>query len=421
MEIYWPFDLARITEWCGTDRGGGVKHMGTDFGVPQGTPLKATISGRITRHNNDGLGAYVLDIVRSDGLLVRNAHLSRMDVNTGDQVTAGQVIGLTGGARGAAGSGNSTGPHLHWELRWDRLWQKGSWVDPRTMGVVQFGAAPAAPVAGRGDHIAAEGNDWTYWVPSTNDQRTVQQGLAIAGYPVTLDGNLASDESVRAIKLLCGKFGFFDLRFHDGVMNKNLCHGILLMAQAHGGYGGRMDWQIDGHVWAAFDSAIRATAPAPVVVPVPVVPPVVVPPVVEPEPVVVPEIPIVEVEIPIVDLPIVEVAEETPEEVDVPPTAVGIPRAYTPIGDTSAVFANLPTEGTITMKTGIIGAVTSLPFWNDLLTRAFNTFVQVAIAGVGVGAVGVLDLDYMGIINLAAGGALLSVLQSFGRATTPKS
>jgi hypothetical protein len=73
------------------------------------------------------------------------------------------------------------------------------------------------------------------------------------------------------------------------------------------------------------------------------------------------------------------------------------------------------------MKTGIIGAVTSLPFWNDLLTRAFNTFVQVAIAGVGVGAVGVLDLDYMGIINLAAGGALLSVLQSFGRATTPKS
>jgi murein DD-endopeptidase MepM/ murein hydrolase activator NlpD len=393
MEIYWPFDLARITEWCGTDRGGGVKHMGTDFGVPQGTPLRATISGRITRHNNDGLGAYVLDIVRSDGLLVRNAHLSRMDVNTGDQVVAGQVIGLTGGARGAAGSGNSTGPHLHWELRWDRLWQKGSWVDPRTMGVVQFGAAPAAPVAGRGDHIAAEGNDWTYWVPSTNDQRTVQQGLAIAGYPVTLDGNLASDESVRAIKLLCGKFGFFDLRFHDGVMNKNLCHGILLMAQAHGGYDGRMDWQIDGHVWAAFDSAIRATAPAPVVVPVPVVPPVVAPPVVEPEP-----------------EPVVE-----PEPVIVPA------KTFAPIGDTSAVFANLPTEGTITMKTGLFGAVASTTFWNDLLTRAVNTGLQVTIAAVGVGAVGVLDLDYASILNLAAGGALVSVLTSFVRATTPKS
>jgi hypothetical protein len=176
---------------------------------------------------------------------------------------------------------------------------------------------------------------------------------------------------------------------------------------------------ISGHFfWSgAFTSASVDGLPGLTPVSTPPIVPVVVP-VVETvtEPVVEPVI-----EIPIVDLPIVEVVEETPEEVDVPPTAVGIPRAYTPIGDTSAVFANLPNEGTITMKTGIIGAVTSLPFWNDLLTRAFNTFVQVAIAGVGVGAVGVLDLDYMGIINLAAGGALLSVLQSFGRATTPKS
>jgi hypothetical protein len=125
------------------------------------------------------------------------------------------------------------------------------------------GAATPAPLSSLGDHIAAEGRDWTYWVPSTQDQATVQAGLTIAGYPVAVDGNLTSDESVRAIKLLCGKFGFFDLRFHDGVMNKNLCHCILLMAQAHGGYTGRMDFQIDGHVWAAFDGAIRATAPKP--------------------------------------------------------------------------------------------------------------------------------------------------------------
>jgi hypothetical protein len=129
--IVWPFPTSRVTEWAGTVRPGGVVHMGTDFGVPQGTPLKATVSGVITRHNNDGLGAYVLDIMRDDGLLVRNAHLSRMDVNTGDRVTVGQVIGLTGGAVGTKGAGSSTGPHLHWELRWDRLWQGGSWVDPR--------------------------------------------------------------------------------------------------------------------------------------------------------------------------------------------------------------------------------------------------------------------------------------------------
>jgi hypothetical protein len=136
--LFWPFDLSTVTEWPGTVRAGGVVHMGTDFGIPQGTPLRATITGRIVRINNDGLGAYVLDIIRADGLCVRNAHLSRMDVNTGDQVTAGQVIGLTGGGRGTAGAGYSTGPHLHWELRWDRLWENGSWVDPRTVTVGSF-------------------------------------------------------------------------------------------------------------------------------------------------------------------------------------------------------------------------------------------------------------------------------------------
>jgi murein DD-endopeptidase MepM/ murein hydrolase activator NlpD len=137
-DLFWPFDLSTVTEWAGTVRAGGVVHMGTDFGIPQGTPLRATISGRIVRINNDGLGAYVLDIIRADGLCVRNAHLSRMDVNTGDQVVAGQVIGLTGGGRGTAGAGYSTGPHLHWELRWDRLWQRGAWVDPRTVTVSNF-------------------------------------------------------------------------------------------------------------------------------------------------------------------------------------------------------------------------------------------------------------------------------------------
>ena len=130
-EIYWPFPTSKVSEWPGPRS--GSYHTGTDFAVPQGTPLRATVTGTIVRHNNDGLGAYVLDIIRDDGLLVRNGHLSRMDVVTGQRVTAGQVIGLTGGARGTAGAGNSFGPHLHWELRWDREWNGGKWVDPRNL------------------------------------------------------------------------------------------------------------------------------------------------------------------------------------------------------------------------------------------------------------------------------------------------
>jgi hypothetical protein len=192
-------------------------------------------------------------------------------------------------------------------------------------------APAAAPVSSQGDRIAAEGSDWTYWVPASGDQVSVQTGLGVAGYPVTLDGNLASDESVRAIKLLTGKFGFFDLRYFDGSPSKNLCYAILLMAQAHGGYTGRMDFQIDGHVWAAFDSAIRATAPAPVVVPVPVVPPVV-----KPEPVAVPE----ETPEPVVEPdPVIETIPEekkvmTPEEVAAQKTQV----AAMPAADLGAII-----------------------------------------------------------------------------------
>lgn len=140
--LYWPFSTSTVTEWPASP--GRPNHWGTDFGVPQGTPLKATVDGTIIRHNNDGLGAYVLDIISDDGLLVRNGHLSRMDVNTGQRVTAGQVIGLTGGRPGTPGAGMSTGPHLHWELRWDRVWSGGRWVDPRKLNppLLNFGDVP---------------------------------------------------------------------------------------------------------------------------------------------------------------------------------------------------------------------------------------------------------------------------------------
>ena len=139
--LYWPFPVSTVTEWPGQRV--GSYHVGTDFGIAQGTPLRATVDGTIVRHNSDGYGAYVLDIIADDGLLVRNGHLSRMDVNTGQRVKAGDVIGLTGGLPGTPGAGWSTGPHLHWELRRDRAWSGGRWVDPRKMtpAVIDFGGS----------------------------------------------------------------------------------------------------------------------------------------------------------------------------------------------------------------------------------------------------------------------------------------
>lgn len=298
--ICWPFDTNTVSEWCGGYSGvrTGI-HMGTDFAVPQGTPLIATATGTI--HTHSGAGGNGIDIVTDDGLVIRNWHLSEFHVNAGDRVTIGQVIGLTGGAKGTWGAGNSTGPHLHWELRQNTNFSDVGWIDPRDLAISYFDGSQAVPaqastVGSQGEGIRAEGSDWTYWVPGTNDQMTVQAALAERGYPVgAIDGNLASESSVVAIKLACGEFGWFDLTYLNGEMNKNLCHGILKMAEQYGGYTGRMDWQIDGHVWAAFHLALvnakaipaPAPQPEPIVEPTPTVEPVVIPitPALTPEPI----------------------------------------------------------------------------------------------------------------------------------------
>lgn len=134
--LYWPFSTSTVTEWPGQRP--GSYHIGTDFGIGQGTPLRATVDGRVSRWT-DQYGAYIVDIIADDGLLVRNGHLSRIDVSNGQRVTAGQQIGLTGGAPGTPGAGWSTGPHLHWELR-----RGSAWIDPRNLNPqpLNFGDNP---------------------------------------------------------------------------------------------------------------------------------------------------------------------------------------------------------------------------------------------------------------------------------------
>ena len=92
-----------------TSVGPARNHNGTDFSVPVGTEVVAPANGVITGAGNSkgGEGTYV--ILDADGVVHKFFHLSKILVRTGDQVTAGEVIALTGN------SGHSTGPHLHWE------------------------------------------------------------------------------------------------------------------------------------------------------------------------------------------------------------------------------------------------------------------------------------------------------------------
>ena len=86
-------------------------HNGLDFGVVVGTQVEATMDGKVTYAgwNNQGYGNLV--IVENGNYKTYYAHLSSIPVSVGDSVAAGATIGLSGN------TGNSTGPHLHYEIR----------------------------------------------------------------------------------------------------------------------------------------------------------------------------------------------------------------------------------------------------------------------------------------------------------------
>lgn len=90
----------------------GAPHSGTDFGVPIGTPVRASKSGTVIKRREltTSYGKYLF-IDHGGGLVTIYAHNSELLVNEGDTVKAGQVIAKSGT------TGNSTGPHCHWELR----------------------------------------------------------------------------------------------------------------------------------------------------------------------------------------------------------------------------------------------------------------------------------------------------------------
>ncbi|MFE0509337.1 M23 family metallopeptidase [Streptomyces sp. NPDC058964] len=93
-----------------------AKHSGQDFAVPTGTEVIAAHGGTVVKAGGNGAGdgpAYgnAVVIKHGDGTYSQYAHLSRIDVKVGQVVKTGQHIALSGS------TGNSTGPHLHFEIR----------------------------------------------------------------------------------------------------------------------------------------------------------------------------------------------------------------------------------------------------------------------------------------------------------------
>ncbi|GLY25171.1 M23 family metallopeptidase [Micromonospora sp. NBRC 101691] len=113
--IYNPFGGYPITddwqEHLARGSAGGI-----DFAMPVGTNLPACGAGTISNIPNNGTGGHTVTIHHADGYRSQYLHLSQFLLANGASVTSGTIVGRSGGAAGAPGSGSSTGPHLHWHM-----------------------------------------------------------------------------------------------------------------------------------------------------------------------------------------------------------------------------------------------------------------------------------------------------------------
>lgn len=92
-------------------RGGTIFHDGVDIANVRSTPIEATGAGRVVKVEYERGYGLLIEIDHGHGWHTRYAHLSASEVNVGDEVGTGAIIGRMGA------SGSATGNHLHFEVR----------------------------------------------------------------------------------------------------------------------------------------------------------------------------------------------------------------------------------------------------------------------------------------------------------------
>jgi len=160
---------ARLNGW--TNYNGGV-----DWAVPTGTPIVAAQAGQVNAARRDatGYGTH-LRIQHEDGYETIYGHMLDFAVKVGDKIGMGQVIGRSDN------TGNSTGPHLHFELR-----KNGVPIDPMLLLTAQA-AEEEAP--------AIEPGEWVYLRPFYNLRAGPSTASADIGTTeATIDAEVVAQE-----------------------------------------------------------------------------------------------------------------------------------------------------------------------------------------------------------------------------------
>lgn len=115
-DLFWPLEnIYTVTSLFGP-RVDPIEltttvHTGLDIGAPQGTPIHAVKDGKVTYAKMMGTAGNAVIIQHDGNMESRYYHMSKIHVQAGQYVHAGDVVGTVGT------TGNSTGPHLHLEIR----------------------------------------------------------------------------------------------------------------------------------------------------------------------------------------------------------------------------------------------------------------------------------------------------------------
>ena len=110
-------------------------HTGVDYAAPTGTPVRSILDAEVVFAGPKGGYGQLVELRHADGTTTRYAHLDRIDVTVGQRLERGELLGTVGS------TGQSTGPHLHFEVR-----QNGQAIDPEPY----LKAQASQPVARRG-------------------------------------------------------------------------------------------------------------------------------------------------------------------------------------------------------------------------------------------------------------------------------
>jgi murein DD-endopeptidase MepM/ murein hydrolase activator NlpD len=95
-------------------------HSGLDMSGPAGTKIFSTADGKVSSAGYNGAYGNAVDIDHGYGVSTRYGHMSRILVKEGQEVHKGDLIGIQGS------TGRSTGPHVHYEVRY-----RGQAMDPK--------------------------------------------------------------------------------------------------------------------------------------------------------------------------------------------------------------------------------------------------------------------------------------------------